>query len=72
MDDSSPRRLPELPPPDYVDPVVEYYMQFVDRAVLRENLKLSVEERIRRAEERHRLQDREREARRRQEEEQGS
>jgi hypothetical protein len=28
------------------DPVVEYYMQFVDREALRENLKLTVEERI--------------------------
>ena len=28
------------------DPVIEYYMQFVDHAALRENLKLTVEERL--------------------------
>jgi hypothetical protein len=28
------------------DPVIEYYKQFVDRAALRENLKLTVEERL--------------------------
>lgn len=28
------------------DPVVECYMQFVDREALRENLKLTVEERL--------------------------
>lgn len=30
----------------YRDPVIEYYMQFVDREALRENLKLTVEERL--------------------------
>lgn len=30
----------------YVDPVVEYYKQFVDRAALRENLQLTIEERL--------------------------
>jgi hypothetical protein len=30
----------------YIDPVTRYYMQFVDREALRENLKLTVEQRI--------------------------
>lgn len=30
----------------YVDPVVEFYKKDVDRTLLRENLKLSVEQRI--------------------------
>ena len=30
----------------YVDPVIEYYKKQVDRAALRENLKLTVEERL--------------------------
>lgn len=39
-------RLEELPPPDVFDPVVEAYKGGVDRSLLRENLALSVEERI--------------------------
>jgi hypothetical protein len=39
------KRAP-LAPPDYVDPVIEFYMKDVDRTLLRENLKLSVEERL--------------------------
>jgi len=36
--------------PDYVDPVIEEYKKDVDRTLLRENLKLSVEERFRKFE----------------------
>jgi len=36
----------DLPPADYCDPVIEYYKKFVDREALRENLKLTVEERL--------------------------
>lgn len=39
------KRAP-LTPPDYVDPVTEFYMKDVDRTLLRENLKLSVEQRL--------------------------
>jgi hypothetical protein len=35
-----------LAPAEYCDPVVEMYKKDVDRTLLRENLKLSVEERI--------------------------
>jgi hypothetical protein len=45
--------LPELAPPDYCDPVIEAYKKDVDRTLLRENLKLSVEQRIRNAESFH-------------------
>lgn len=30
-------------PTQYVDPIIEYYKQFVDREALRENLRLTVE-----------------------------
>jgi hypothetical protein len=40
---------PEMAPADYVDPVVEVYKKDVDRSLLRENLKLTVEQRIRKA-----------------------
>jgi hypothetical protein len=36
----------ELAPPDYCDPVIEAYKKDVDRTLLRENLKLTVEERF--------------------------
>jgi hypothetical protein len=36
----------ELAPPDYCDPVIEAYKKGVDRTLLRENLKLTVEERF--------------------------
>jgi hypothetical protein len=39
----------ELAPPDYCDPVIEFYKKDVDRTLLRENLKLTVEERLRKA-----------------------
>jgi len=42
---SRPAREP-LPPPDAQDPVVEAYKKHVDRSLLRENLRLSVEERL--------------------------
>jgi hypothetical protein len=40
-------------PPDYYDPVIEAYKQDVDRTLLRENLKLTVEERLRKADSFH-------------------
>ncbi len=42
-----------LPPADFYDPVIEAYKKDVDRTLLRENLKLTVEERIRKAESFH-------------------
>ena len=39
-----------LAPPDYFDPVVDAYKKDVDRTLLRENLKLTVEERFRKFE----------------------
>ncbi|MFO0965734.1 MAG: hypothetical protein U0793_09145 [Gemmataceae bacterium] len=39
----------DLAPADFYDPVIEAYKKDVDRTLLRENLKLSVEERIRKA-----------------------
>jgi hypothetical protein len=38
--------LHELAPADYFDPVIEVYKKDVDRTLLRENLKLTVEERF--------------------------
>jgi hypothetical protein len=35
-----------LAPPDYCDPVIEAYKKDVDRSLLRENLKLTVQERF--------------------------
>ena len=40
----------DLAPPDYCDPIVELYKKDVDRTLLRENLKLTVEERFRKFE----------------------
>jgi hypothetical protein len=40
------RCLPHLPPPDFYDPVIEVYKKDVDRTLIRENLKLTVEERF--------------------------
>ena len=42
--------VPKLAPPDFFDPVIEAYKQDVDRTLLRENLKLTPEERVRKAE----------------------
>jgi hypothetical protein len=42
-----------LPPADFYDPVIEVYKKDVDRTLLRENLKLTVEQRIRKAESSH-------------------
>jgi hypothetical protein len=39
--------LHELAPADYCDPVIEVYKKDVDRTLLRENLKLTVDERFR-------------------------
>jgi hypothetical protein len=54
--------VPKLAPADYCDPVIEFYKKDVDRTLLRENLKLPVEERIRKAEAFHRALDQLREA----------
>ena len=35
-----------LAPPDFYDPVIEAYKRDVDRTLLRENLKLTVQERL--------------------------
>lgn len=42
MSESDPR---PLPPPDFYDPVVEAYKKDVDRTLLRENLKLTPQQR---------------------------
>jgi hypothetical protein len=42
-----------LPPADLYDPVIEAYKKDVDRTLLRENLKLTVEQRIRKAQSFH-------------------
>ena len=39
----------DYPPPDFIDPMVQAYKKFVDHAAIRENLKLTVEERLRKA-----------------------
>ena len=48
--ESEPLDRRHLPPADYHDPVIEAYMQDVDVTLLRENLKLTVDERIRKFE----------------------
>jgi hypothetical protein len=53
-DDLKPRQLPELAPPDAFDPVIEAYKKDIDRTLLRENLKLTVEQRVLNAEGLHR------------------
>ena len=50
-------KMHDLAPPDYCDPVIEAYKKDVDRTLLRENVKLSVEERIRKAEKFHEMLD---------------
>jgi hypothetical protein len=52
----------ELAPPDYYDPVIEFYKKDVDRTLLRENLKLTVEERLLKAHSFHKSIDAWREA----------
>jgi hypothetical protein len=42
--------MSDLAPPDYCDPVIEAYKKDVDRTLLRENLKLTVDERFRKFE----------------------
>lgn len=37
---------PPLAPADFVDPVIEFYKKDVDRSLLRENLKLTVQQRF--------------------------
>jgi hypothetical protein len=36
----------DLAPPEYCDPVIEAYKKDIDRSLLRENLKLSVQQRF--------------------------
>ncbi len=45
--------LPQLAPADFFDPVIEAYKNDVDRTLLRENLKLTFEERVRKAQSMH-------------------
>ncbi len=52
--DRDPSRTPvPLAPADYSDPVIEAYKKDVDRTLLRENLKLTEEQRIRKAQSFH-------------------
>lgn len=44
----------DVAPPDYFDLVIEAFKKDVDRTLLRENLKLSIEQRIRKAQSFHR------------------
>ena len=64
-DSNTGRPLPELAPPDYCDPVIEAFKKDVDRTLLRENLKLTVEQRILKAQSFHASIDAWREAGRR-------
>ncbi len=52
MSDATPQptKPDDLAPADYYDPVIEAYKKDVDRTLLRENLKLSVDERLRKSE----------------------
>ena len=43
---SNANSVPKLAPADYRDPVIEVYKKDVDRTLLRENLKLTVQERF--------------------------
>ena len=43
--EASARELPELPPPDIYDPVIEAYKKDVDRTLLIVNLRLTPNER---------------------------
>ncbi len=45
--------LDELAPADFYDPVIEAYKKDVDRSLLRENLKLTPEKRVEKAERLH-------------------
>jgi hypothetical protein len=45
-DDIQRRRAEDLAPPDVYDPVIAAYMKDVDRTLLRENLKLTPDERM--------------------------
>jgi hypothetical protein len=36
----------DYPPPDFIDPVIEAYKKDIDRTIIRENLKLTVEGRF--------------------------
>jgi hypothetical protein len=43
--ESNPAAVRSLPPPDLFDPVIEAYKKDVDRTLLRENLKLTPQQR---------------------------
>jgi hypothetical protein len=45
--------LQSLAPADFLDPVIEAYKKDVDRTLLRENLKLTVEQRVQKAQSVH-------------------
>jgi hypothetical protein len=53
-DDEDRVALPSLAPADVFDPVIETYKKDVDRTLLRENLKLTFEQRVLKAERIHR------------------
>ncbi len=44
--ETNPVSLPPLAPPDVYDPVIEAYKKDVDRTLIRENLKLTHEQRL--------------------------
>ena len=46
MDENNDRRWLSSAPLDHVDPVIEAYKKDIDRTLLRENLKLTVQERL--------------------------
>jgi len=72
MSESADNPLPvreELAPADYCDPVIEAFKKDVDRTLLRENLKLTVEQRIEKAQSFHEVVEGLREAGRRAREE---
>jgi hypothetical protein len=50
MNENPAREPVPMAPADYCDPVIEAYKKDVDRTLLRENLKLTVEERFRKFE----------------------
>jgi hypothetical protein len=41
--------IPSLAPPDFVNPVIEEYKSHLDESLLRENLRLSISERVKKA-----------------------
>lgn len=44
--EAGPEIVPSLAPPDVFDPVIELYKKDIDRTLIRENLKLTPEQRL--------------------------